>query len=297
MKTVVKGGDKARCTPRLDRMRFSAKPRRGPEIPAIKGFRVLQDFRPKSQGKIASYARVKKLISETTSCAINVQYKPLQPWLKACIVTVIGDDALGITPEEVERIVVGFRNIQLCLVELALDFDRELGIDRQYVRRFARFGKSRQRDDRGGPEQVRFGSRGSTKVVRCYAKKQLDAYRIELEVHRELLRKFGVNKCQDLYIVASNVFPSHVDFVGVRWGRLARTLTRRFGPKGAEILRETRRRRDELSLRDALRFLAEKGVPNPHRFLKRLEINEDVRAALRRWAKQFYALVGELPTK
>ena len=288
MKRVLKGGDRARCTPRLDRIRFSAAPRRGPEIPAIKGFRVLQDFRPKPQGKIASYARVKKLLSETTSCAITIQYKPLQPWLNACIVTAIGDDALGITPEEVERIAGGFRNIQLCLVELALDFDRELGIDRQYVRRFARFGKSRQRDDRGGPEQVRFGSRGSTKVVRCYEKKQLNAYRVELELHRGLLRKFGINNCQDLYLVASKVWPSHVEFVGVRWGRLARALARRFEAKGVDILQETRRRRDELSLRDALQFLVERGVPNPHRFLKELEINADVRAALRRWAELFY---------
>jgi hypothetical protein len=284
------------CTGRLDRLRFSAEPRRSSKIPEIDGFEVAEDFRAKQQGKIAAYARVKKLRGETTSCAITIQYKPLQPWLKSCVVTVIGDDKLGITPEELEVIAAQFSNIQLSLVELALDFDREAGVDENYVRRFGRFGKSQLRDDRGGPEQERFGSRGSTKVVRCYLKRKLNAYRVELELHRGLLRKFGVNKCEDLYMVASKVFPSHVEFVGVRWGKLARSLTRRFGSQGADILRGTRRRRDEVSLR-ALRFLSHRGVPNAHRFLKSLRLNSEIKIALRRWAETFHVLVGELPTK
>jgi hypothetical protein len=219
-----------------------------------------------------------------------------QPWLKSCIVTVIGDDELGITPEDLERIAAQFFNVRLCLVELALDFDRESGMDGRYVRSFGRFGKSRLRDDRGGQEQERFGSRGSMKMVRCYPKSQLNAYRVELEIHSGLLRRFGIKKCEDVYM-ATKVFPSHVDFVGVRWGRLARSLARRFGSKGAGILREGRRRRDEVSLRAALRFLSQQGVPNPHRFLKRLKINDAIQVALRLWAERFYTLVGELPAK
>jgi hypothetical protein len=263
----------------------------------MNGFSVLEDFRPKPQGRIPTYSRVKKLRSETTSCTVAVQYKPRQPWLRPCAVTAIGDDKVGITPEETEKIVAQFCNCRPSLVELALDFDRDSGVDEPYVRKFARFGKSRRRSDRGGPEQQRFGSRGSTKMVRCYPKRQLDAYRVELELHSGLLRKLGINKCADLYKVASKVCPSHVDFVGFRWGRLARSLNRRFGVKGPDILREARRRRDEVSLRDALRFLTQQGFPNPHRFLFRLEINNEIRAALRRWAELFYTLVGELPTK
>jgi hypothetical protein len=43
--------------------------------------------------------------------------------------------------------------------------------------------------------------------------------------------------------------------------------------------------------------LTEQGLPNAHRFLFRLEINKEVEVALRLWAKKFYSLVGELPTK
>jgi hypothetical protein len=97
--------------------------------------------------------------------------------------------------------------------------------------------------------------------------------------------------------VASKVFPSHLDFVGVRWGKLEQYLTWRLGSQAARILGEARRRRDELSLRDALQFLSNRGVSNPHRFLKRLSLNDEIRVALRQWAEVFFTLVEELPTK
>jgi hypothetical protein len=170
-------------------------------------------------------------------------------------------------------------------------------VDEAFVSRYGRFGKSRRREDLGGAGQLRLGSRGSLKLVRCYQKEALDCFRVELELHSALLRKFGVEDCRKLYVVASKLIPSHLCFLGFRWKKLARSLTRRFGSKGADILREARRRRDDVSLRDALRFLTEQGLPNAHRFLFRLEINKEVEVALRLWAKKFYALGGELPTK
>jgi len=89
------------------------------------------------------------------------------------------------------------------------------------------------------------------------------------------------------------VFPSHLDFVGFRWEKLGSYLAQRFGSRGANILYEARRRRDERSLRNATRFLSAKGVSNPHRFLFPLRINRNVRWALRRWAGPFYALAEE----
>jgi hypothetical protein len=257
-------------------------------VPAIEGFSVLQDFRARPQGKIPTYARVRKLRSETTSCAIVVHHKPQQPWLPPCTVTAIGDDKLGITPDEVKRVAAQFRNCKLSLVELALDFDPSTGVDREFVLRHGTFGKTRLRVDRGGPENLRYGSRSSPKLVRCYQKNSLGAFRIELELHSALLRKTGVTKVQDLYLIASKLFPKHVRMVGVRWNKLEAHLQRRFGNSGRTVLAETRRIRDAVSLRDAMRFLSGKGVANPWRFLRPLRLNALVKSALRRWAKKFY---------
>jgi hypothetical protein len=285
------------CTVRLDRLRFSAEPRRRTKASTIKGFVVAQDFRVKPQGKLPTYSRVRKLRSRTTSSSVVVQYKAQQPWLRPCAVTVIGDDTLGITPEELERIAEQFCNCKLSLVELALDFDPSTGVDRDDVLHHWLFGKARRRADRGGPGSLRFGSRSSPKIVRCYAKSEIGNFRVELEIHGALLRGMGITDIPNLYLVASKVSPKHVRVVGVRWKTLAAHLNRRFGSKGSAMLDETRRRRDELSLRDALRFLSEQGVPNPHRFLKPLRLNDEIKVALRRWSKKFYTLVGELPTK
>jgi hypothetical protein len=85
--------------------------------------------------------------------------------------------------------------------------------------------------------------------------------------------------------------------VGFRWEKLARYLAQRFGSQGANIIEETRRRRNERSLSAAIRFLSAKDVPNAHRFLRPLKINNEIRFALRSWAERFVTLVPELPTK
>jgi hypothetical protein len=210
------------------------------------------------------------------------------PWLDALRITVVGDDQTGIMPEEIQAVVAKCANHRVTLVELALDFDNASGVDGLFVSRYGRFGKSRRRENRGGLGQQRFGSRGSLKLVRCYQKRALACFRVELELHAALLRKFGVTDCRDIYVVASKLIPSHLEFVGFRWKKLERSLTRRLGAKGGDILKEARRQRDEVSVRDALRFLSKSGVPNPHRFLKSLEINSEVKVALRRWAELFY---------
>ena len=284
------------CTVRLDRLRFSAEPRGGPKVPAIEGFRVLQDFRARPQGRIPTYARVKKLRSGTTSCQIVIQYKPQQGWLPPYILTIVGDDNVGITPEVLAAVRTSYYVRKLSLVELALDFDPSAGVDREYVLRHGVFGKTRRRTDRGGPENLRYGSRSSPKIVRCYAKTGIEKYRVELEIHGALLRKMGIIDIPDLYLIASKALPKHVRVVGIRWRKLEAYLLRRFGTSGRTVLAETRRIRDEISLRDAMVFLSAKGVMNPHRFLRPLRLNEEIKSALRLWAKRFYTQ-EELPVK
>ena len=63
-----------------------------------------------------------------------------------------------------------------------MDFPEDSGVDEEFVLRFGKFGNARRRKDRGGPGTLRYGSRTSPKMVRCYLKKSLDSYRVELEL-------------------------------------------------------------------------------------------------------------------
>jgi len=285
------------CVIRLDRVVISGGDRGATKAPVVEGFRAISDTLVKPQSTEGTYLRLRRLRSRENSSQAFVQYQPKMPWLDGARITLVGDGESGITPREIRAVIANCANHRVRLVELAVDFDPATGVNGKYVRRFGRFGKSRRRDDRGGPEQERFGSRKSTKLVRSYAKRELNVYRVELELHSGLLRKCGIKKAGDLYRVASKVFPSHLDFVGVRWGKLEQYLTWRLGSQAARILGEARRRRDELSLRDALQFLSNRGVSNPHRFLKRLSLNDEIRVALRQWAEVFFTLVEELRTK
>lgn len=280
----------------MDRIRFGAIARNGSRIASIPGFKAVKDVRVKRQGVIATYERITVFRSLTNSCQVVVQYKRLRRWLAPCTVTIIGDDTTGITPKELWCVCAQCHPRKPSLVELAFDFNLKVGADRRYVLRYGVFGKTRRRVDRGGPEHLRYGSRSSPKLVRCYRKSNIDADRIELEIHSALLRKMEVAKVHDLHLIASKLFPRHIRIVGVRWRELEAHLLRRFGNSGTTVLAETRRIRDEVSLRDAMRLLSGKGVVNPHRFLRPLRVNEQIKAALRVWAERFY-WEQELPTK
>lgn len=269
---------------RLDRLIFSAVGRM--PIKDIEGFKRTGDFRVRCQGKISTYARVRRFQSHTNSAQITLQYKPQAPWLAERRITVIGDDRRGITPEQVDAVLSQCLNHRLSLVELAVDFLPVTGVDEAFVLRHGRFGKSRRRTDRGGPGQLRYGSRGSAKLVRAYQKNQLACYRVEFECHGSLLRKCSVRRARNLGGLAVNLCPAHIRFAGFRWGKLDTYLARRFGANGL-LIGEQARRRADVSLRRAARFLSREGVYNVHRFLRPLPINRDIQLALRRWAERF----------
>jgi len=274
------------CQVKLDRLIFTAVPRDKAGIENVAGFRRVSDFRPQPQAKLRTYERVLKLRCTTTSCEIVVQHDPQLPWLAPVRITIIGDDLTGVTPEIIDGIIAQCRHHTITLAELAIDFSPAAKVNREFVLRHGRFGKSRRRMDRGGPGTLRYGGRACPKLIRCYFKNALDCYRVEAEIHRSLLRKLGARKVGDLALVAMKLAPAHLKFACLRWRKLAAHLARKFGPEGRGICDEARLRA-ESSLRKALRYLANNGVHNPHRFLASLKINRNIREALRRWADEF----------
>jgi hypothetical protein len=282
---VVK--EQAPCRVRLDRLIFGATGRMPSELPKIAGFRVVGDFRPHRQGKIAAYGRVRKFRGVGSFSLIVLQYAPLLPWLKyPWRITIIGDDWSGVTPEDIEAVIVHCASHQISLAELAFDFAPGAGVDREFVLRHGVFGKSRRQPNLPGRDYLRYGTRTSPKLVRCYPKGQLNRYRVELEIHSQLLRRHSVSRLQHLGSFASQLCPNHVRFVDFNWNTLRCHLARRFGPAGRGIYEDTRRRADR-SLRLATHYLSDRGVPNTRRFLLPLRIDSEIQSALSNWALRF----------
>ncbi len=284
------GGRKRKAVPlcqvRLDRLilRCWASPDRKP--PTIAGFRIISDCLVRPQGRTATYARVRQLLSLTSGTKIAWQYGRRHGWLTPWRITLFGDDRTGLTPEEVRRITGPRRFDRLVLLELAVDFDSLSGVDQEFVGRHAVFGKSRRRTDRGGPGQLRFGSRKSGKLIRCYPKEQVHAYRVEVELHSRLLRKNGISHVSHLPSVASLVFPKHFCFVRIAWPRLAGYLKHRFGQQGLTILERAHERANR-DLGSATSYLRARGVKNVHRFLEAMALNHKVKRGLDQWATVF----------
>ena len=286
----ISGGPAAKkqssCRVRLDRLVFGATGRMPSRLPEIEGFRVVADFRPHPQGKIPTYGRVRKSRSVGSSSQILSQYEPLVPWVDPWRFTMIADDVRGLALEEVEAVLVHCASHKVSVVELAVDFAEDAGVDRKFVLRHGVFGKSRCQPNPAGPDYVRYGTRASSKLVRCYSKHELSCFRVELECHGQLLQRYSISQVGHLGSFAPQLYPDHIRFVGFRWNKLRRYLTRRFGPAGQRIYEEVENRAAR-SLRLATRFLSEQGVPNTYRFLRPLPINDGIQPALDRWATRF----------
>jgi hypothetical protein len=128
-----------------------------------------------------------------------------------------------------------------------------------------------------------YGSRKTDKFVRCYQKRTLGVFRVELELHSGLLR--DILTLDDFLHLPDVVYPKHVQFVALDWNRLERHLSRKSGDEDGRIIAGARRR--GTSLRRVRRYLKNNGVLNLHRFLVPLAVNEQVSRALDRWAQHF----------
>ena len=280
------GKNQRPCNALLDRVTITGTGSSTPpkEIP---GFKMSRDFRPRLRGKIGTYERVRVFCSTSNSARLSLQYKPLLPWLRPLRFTLVADDQDGITPDQVEAVIAQCASHKLTMVELAFDFGRGSVVDRRFVLRHTKFGKSQRRTDRGRGRNLRYGSRQAPKLVRAYDKDAVDSYRIELEVHSPLLRKYRISTGFELGRLAWMLVPAHFQFVGFRWDKLRAYLAKKFGQQeGDNIFGEARQRADS-SLQAATRFLSECGVPNPHRFQSPLRLNLRLQKAIECWVKKF----------
>jgi hypothetical protein len=130
-----------------------------------------------------------------------------------------------------------------------------------------------------------WGGRKSDKLVRCYKKPEVASFRVEPELHSQLLRRENISTLEDFDGLPATIYPRHFWFVDVDWPRLERHVARRLGRHSQVIIVGAQHRRSSLSrLR---RYLRRNGITNFHRFLVPHAINKRIDRAFTRWIRQF----------
>ncbi len=256
----------------------------GDNIPPMSGFTVRRNMCVKPQTPLRTYRRVCILEHPQTRTQLFVQYRPTMPWLAPSKITVVANDRIGLDRKELCAIARAFEHVRLHLVEVSLDFTPASGVDRSFVLRHGRFGKSRRVTNRPFSD-LRFGGRHSAKLIRCYSKPEINAYRVEVELHSNYLRGHGLVNIWDLPRLAEVITPACISFVEIRWDSLTQHLLRRKLPAD-QIINEVQSRAH--SLHRVLAYLrTQVGVANVHRFLRPLPINRIVTGALFAWARRW----------
>ena len=281
----------ASCQIRLDRITVSVPEGLPKGLPELEGFKLVKDTLVRQSGAIRTYDRARWYRSEENACKVSISYQKVAPWLPVYKVTIYADDQTGITLDELKRVLVGFPDHRISLLEIAFDFHPDTPVNEAFVLRHMRFGKSQRQKTLKGPGRLRFGSRQSPKLVRCYWKPEIQRYRVELELHGSLLRNLAIRNVVNLPEVATRLCPAHICFERIDWDRLEAYLSRRYGKIGGERRSEEAREQAKISRSRARKFLSA-SVYNPHRFFQATVRNRTVQDALQRWADGFAMFGG-----
>jgi hypothetical protein len=92
-----------------------------------------------------AYARIQWFKHKSSQMRVLVESERVKPYLAPYRVTLYADDLTGLLPAQVLGLLEVMPAARLILLELAFDFSLLSHVDRTFVRRHGRFGKS-QRD-------------------------------------------------------------------------------------------------------------------------------------------------------
>lgn len=275
------------CRAIIDRLQLTAAEFPVADILAVGEYRSLRSHRivAKDSTQPYGYGRVRIFRHEKTGTKLAVLSERRKPWLAAFRYEFQGQDTTGIQPGDVLQGLQFLRAYRLVLVEPAVDFSLNTGVDENTIRRHCRFGKSRRRPDDQWPTRQTWGSRKGGKFIRTYFKPEVAAHRIELQLGSRLLKKLQIRDVYDLRRFAV-VIPGQIQFVKIDKTALEKRLQRQARREWQIrwILRQVGVRESELD--DALLYLRRTiRLTNVHRLLVLLEkYNRLVRSAVKRWA-------------
>ncbi len=131
-------------TVKIDRVQVVSWAQQGRKPPLLKGFAITRDSFVRSQTNIKTYARCRQYRSTIDDTKIYWQYERQKSWLKPWKVTMVADDKTGLSYEQIDNVLGHCRFYRFLIIEVAIDFGPSTGVNRQFVRRHAVFGKSRR---------------------------------------------------------------------------------------------------------------------------------------------------------
>jgi len=237
-----------------------------------------------------AYRRLTAFRSTSNATTLAVRTEPLKPWLAPCRIEFVADDLAGLGTEDVLPVLEILRDVQLSLVELAVDFSPKTGVDSDYVLAHGVFGKSRPRPELHQPNYDAWGSKKGSKFVKSYFKEVIGAHRVELELRRPFLKKYRIKDVFDFHRLAPILPRHHLWFAHIDTHELGLHL-RRQGRGDAKVLRILRGVAQRNWLLDlALEYLrTEIQLTNVHRLLVPEPTNAIIQGAITAWAKQWPA--------
>jgi hypothetical protein len=133
-------------------------------------------------------------------------------------ITFIADDATGLLPAQLFRVLEVIPGLRLLMVEIAFDFAGEL--TRREILQRVLFGKSRP--TKSDKQVLRWGNRHS-KLAKVYWKPEIGSWRFELELHSNFLNKHQIVDPYDFPRLAE-ILKSHISFQTINLQKLTKWL-------------------------------------------------------------------------
>jgi hypothetical protein len=278
-----------KCVVIMDKLRLTSDEDPTGAVAGLPDFHSLGSHfvRPVNPTSFHAYRRVAWFHHKFSGMKICIESEPLKGWLAHYAVTMFADDNMGLRRHHVFSLLEIMPGATLTLIELAFDFCLTTEINREFVRRYATFGKSRRVADQN-PVRDRWGSPKGTKMAKSYCKWENASHRVELVFRPRFLRHHKIKDVFDFARFVQLLPKRHLYFARLDTPKLLRALEN----KGlTEVEHQTvlcRISELESDLCATLRYLRRNvGLKNTQRLLVPLAINNAVRAALERWAAQW----------
>jgi hypothetical protein len=251
----------------------------------LSAYRRAYDYKLPGDPSKRGYDRVRQYASKDSGTKIGISYSPAHRWLPECIVTISPDDEEGLRRPVLEEVLEILPDRRFLKIEVAHDFHLDSVVNSRFARKHLLMGKSHARKDPQFPNMLWFGARTSPVCGRAYWKPVIKSYRIEVEYHREWLKKYGIVRMNDFLKLPELTCRHHIAFYKLDCLRLSATLARLQLPVES-TLRNVISREGDLS--GMLEYLRHKvGIVNTQRLLIPLATNSRVERALNQWARQW----------
>lgn len=240
------------CTCKLDRLVLVTDELNVAALARIPGFRNQNRHRLWNQG----YRWAQRIHGTGSIEEVVVEFERTATWFSPYRLTIVPRDTDGLQEHDLRLVLENMEKFKITILEVAWDLPAECVVDLDYVRRFALFGKTWLRPSGNGTLfHERWGTSAS-KVVRAYVKWETFHFRIELELHTDLLRKEGIRDIFDFRKLPDVLVPKHIEFSKLDEAKLIGELQHsgRSSAEARSILIRARRKAAS-RLWTALRFL------------------------------------------